>query len=189
MNISPSSIRVALKRLYHEEDNRSEVINTTLDEVFHHYFYRLGHSNHKMFLVVGTLLVSGKVKVEYSNMIERAELYDLRDRLQRRDAEKLFSEFIEFESRSPMEVTFEVDNASYHLTRKISVYHQQNFENLHPGDIIRGICQNVAITDVTILQLNYPAKGIHTGSTPDGRIWFIRRGSDTPNQFFLLPGE
>jgi len=127
--------------------------------------------------------------VEYSNMIERAEFYDLRERFQRREAEKLFADFIEFESRTPVRVDFEIDSLSYHLTRKITVFHQQTFDNLNPGDIIHGICQNVTIADVVVLQLNYPAKGIHTGKTPDGRIWFIRRGKEVPNQFFLLPGE
>lgn len=183
---TPADIRVVLNRYYPGGESRSEVEYTTLDQVLRHYFLKLGYSGDNMRIVIGTLLTSGKVRVEYSSLIERVELTDQQDCLPREEAEKLVSDFIEDLSGESMSVSFEFEEPKLNVTRQITVIKKLSFDNIKVGDIVRGLYQNQAVTQITINQLNHPMTGIHTGRTPDGHNWLVRRGNGLPTQFFQV---
>jgi len=182
----PENIRVVLNRYYPGGESRSEQEYSTLDQVLRHYFLKLGYSNENIRIVVGTLLTSGKVRVEYANLIERVELHDPQDCMSRDHAEKLVSDFVEALSGESMNVSFEFERPKLNVTRQITVVKKQTFDKLQVGDTLRGLYQNQVVPNIVVLQLNHPMTGIHTGKTADGRSWLIRRGNGMPTQFFQV---
>lgn len=186
MTYAPASIDVELKRFYLGGPKHSEVERSTLDRVLRYFFYKLGYKNTKVNSVIGALLLTGKVKVLYSNMVERVELRDHRECMQREDAERLYSDFVESVMRENMEVSFEPEKEIFNCTQMIPVFKQQAFDDLRIGDLVRGIYKNEMVLNVAITQLNSPEPDIHTGITNDDRTWFVHRETLPTSQFFQL---
>jgi len=186
---APTAIDVELKRFYLGGPKNSEVERSTLDQVLRYFLHRLGYKNSKVSNVIGALLLTGKVKVLYSNMVERVEFRNPQECFQREDAERFYADFVASVLREKMAVSFEPEEETFHCTQMIPVCKQQTFESLKVGETIRGIYETAEILNVTVTELNHPMLGVHSGTTSDKRSWIIHREQKPSFPFFQLsPG-